>query len=272
MTIPFWKMHGAGNDFVVVDDRQQTFPINETGWLQKTANRKTGVGCDGFILIQAPQANGSDFRMRFINPDGGEVEMCGNGARCVARVAQKLDIVDRAMAFETLAGMLRAEVRDDDTVCLHMTDPYDWCCNQTLSLDDTTIDYDFVNTGVPHVVERVDDTNEIDVLQRGAAVRYHNAFQPGGTNTNFISCDSASALRIRTYERGVEDETLACGTGMVAAALVAAKRGWVEPPVMLTCASSDRVFVDFELTDDSARNVTLTGPAVFVFEGTISYA
>ncbi len=268
MNIPFYKMHGAANDFILVDDRALTFPAHDKAWLAQIAARRTGIGCEGIILIQ-PSATAS-FRMRFFNPDGSEVEMCGNGARCVARLAHELGAAPEHMSIETVAGELQAEARGEN-VLLFMTEPTGWRLNRTLTLEGRAIPYHFVNSGVPHAVIPVDNLEDTDVRKLGAGFRYHNDFAPKGTNANFIQISGANTLRIRTYERGVEDETLACGTGMVAAGLVAGKLGLVHPSVHIIPASGDTLEVGFELTPAGARHVTLLGPAAHVFQGTLTY-
>lgn len=268
MKIPFWKMHGAANDFILVDDREQTFPADDRDWLAQIASRRTGIGCEGIILIQPSEL--SDFRMRFFNPDGSEVEMCGNGARCVARLAHEIGAAAQSMSIDTVAGELRAEALGDQ-VRLYMTPPKDWNMEGTLEADGTPVSYYFVNSGVPHVVVEVENLDATDVRTLGAAIRYHETFAPAGTNANFVHVTGGNRVRIRTYERGVEGETLACGTGMVAAALTLGKAGRVQTPVQITPASGDVLDVDFDLTPDGAEKVTLTGPAVHVFQGTVEH-
>jgi diaminopimelate epimerase len=268
MKIPFWKMHGACNDFILVDDRARTFPLADRAWLAAIAHRRTGVGCEGIILIQP--SDKADFRMRFINPDGSEVDMCGNGARCVARLAHELQVAGSPMTIDTLAGILRAEVHGGE-VLLVMSEPRDFRLNQVLELDGRKVTYHFVNTGVPHAVIEMDALDAVDVKKMGAGVRYHAAFSPAGTNANFISVTGPSAVRVRTYERGVEDETLACGTGVVASALIAAKLGRVRNPVQVTPTGRDVLTVDFSLTPTGAQGVTLRGPAAHVFRGELDY-
>lgn len=266
MEIPFWKMHGAGNDFILVDDRSLSFPVSDRTWIASAAQRRTGIGCEGVILIQ-PSPN-AHFRMRFFNPDGGETDMCGNGARCVARLAHDLGVAPSRMKFETGAGMIEADVVQDQ-VRLGMTVPADWRLNRVLDLPGGSRPYHFVNSGVPHAVMEADDLESLDVAGIGRAVRYHRDFAPKGTNANFIKVTGPQTLRIRTYERGVEAETLACGTGMVAACLIAGRIGRVKPPVRITCASGDTLEVNYRLTADGADHVTLLGPAAYVFSGTI---
>lgn len=270
MRIPFHKMHGAANDFILVDDRAGTFPIGDREWIARIAARRTGVGCEGVILIQPSQD--CSFRMRFLNPDGGEVEMCGNGARCVARLARELGAAPDRMTIETVAGQLQAEMAGDGLVRLTMTDPRDWRPAATLRVGAETIAYGFVNSGVPHVVVEVADLAAVDVARLGAALRYHEEFRPKGTNANFVQVTGPSALRVRTYERGVEGETLACGTGMVASALVLARAGRISLPATVVPASGDTLQVGASVTDGRWTGVTLTGPAEHVFRGELDYA
>lgn len=266
--IPFWKMHGAANDFIVVDDRALAFPAHDAAWLRAIMARRTGVGSEGVLLIQP--SDRAHFRMRFFNPDGGEVDMCGNGARCIARLAFELGVAPSPMTFETGAGLVRAEILSDG-VRLTMTTPRDWRLGGELEIDGRTLRYDFVNSGVPHAVVHVDDLDAVDVARLGAAIRNHPAFAPKGTNANFIKVTGPQSISVRTYERGVEAETLACGTGIVASGLIAGKLGLVEPPVRVRAASGDELTVDYRLTPEGAEDVTLAGPAVHVFEGVLTY-
>ena len=208
--------------------------------------------------------------MRFFNPDGSEVDMCGNGARSIARLAYDLKVAPERMTFETGAGIIAAEMVGEQ-VRLGMTTPKDWRLNQVLDLNGVTRPYGFVNSGVPHVVMPVDQLDKEDVATTGAAIRYHKDFAPKGTNANFIEVTGPNSLRVRTYERGVEEETLACGTGIVASGLIAGRMGWVKPPVKITCAGGDVLEVNFKLTADGAQDVTLLGPAVYVYKGELEY-
>lgn len=261
MRFAFTKMHGAGNDFVVIDDRDKHFPVDDQFFIQHMAARRTGVGCDGILLIQTSDV--ADLRMRFINPDGGEQAMCGNGARCFARYAFEHELAPAAMGIETGAGVVRASV-EKEKVFLHMPDPKDMVLHPDVGVGD---DVGFVNTGVPHVVVKVDDLGAIDLLELGRRVRYSEPFAPDGTNVNFIKVLGRGALSIRTYERGVEGETLACGTGVTAAALVAAAMDWADLPVDVHCASGELLRV--EVAKSGA--LILSGSAEFVFEGEIEY-
>ena len=209
--------------------------------------------------------------MRFFNPDRREAEMCGNGARCVARLARDLGVAGDQMAFETVAGQIAAQA-DGEIITLEMTEPFDWALSERLEVDGVSMEVSSVNTGVPHAIVMVDDVDDVDLATLGPAIRYHDRFMPAGINVNVVCVVGENSLRIRTHERGVETETLACGTGMVAACLVAAKLGKVEAPVAIRCASDTDLSVDFTLTDDGATNATLKGPAVYVFEGELSYS
>jgi diaminopimelate epimerase len=261
-------MHGAANDFILVDDRNLSFPVTDRAWIAAIAARRTGIGCEGVILIQPSDKAG--FRMRFFNPDGSEVEMCGNGARCVARLAHEIGAAPAKMTIDTVAGILSAEALGDQ-VRLFMTPPKDWRLNRSLTLDGKNVAYGFVNSGVPHAVVEPANLVACDVQKMGSGIRYHTDFAPAGTNANFIQVTGPQSLRIRTYERGVEGETLACGTGIVASALVAARMNRVRPPVRVTAASGDVLTVDFKLAGDTATGVTLLGPATHVFQGTVVY-
>ncbi|MFW6151873.1 MAG: diaminopimelate epimerase [Verrucomicrobiota bacterium] len=268
MIIPFSKMHGAGNDFILVDDRSNTFPFEDRQWLAETAARRTGVGCEGIIGVQ--QSETADFRMRFFNPDGCEVEMCGNGARCVARYAFDRKLAPEHMRIETAAGILEAQIQDPD-VKLLMTKPDKLAINLKLFFDKDELSYGFANTGVPHVVIKVPELREFDVKGIGAKIRYHEDFRPKGTNANFIAIDGPGEISVRTYERGVEDETLACGTGITAAAIIACLSGEVSPPVSVNTAGGDKLVVDLRLQGNEAENVSLLGPAVYTFNGELEY-
>ena len=260
MKIPFTKMHGAGNDFIVVDDRELTFPIEDPSFMARICARRTGIGSDGIILLQPSEV--ADLRMRFINPDGNEVGMCGNGARCFARRAYDLGAVPEKMEIETQAGIVRAEVLKE-IICLTMTDPADWRMGLDVGMDRLA---DFVNTGVEHAVVRVDDLEGVDLQGLGSVIRYHELFAPAGANANFMKVEADASLSLRTYERGVEAETLACGTGAVAAALVAARQGWVQLPVAVHCAGGYDLAVDL-----GTEGATLSGGAATVFKGEVEY-
>lgn len=255
--IEFWKMNGSGNDFILIDNRDGRVKEEEMGWLvQKLCRRRESVGADGLIFVT--HSDRHDFAWRFFNADGGEVEMCGNGGRCVARFAYLKGIAGPRMSFETLAGTVSAEVMGR-LVKVLMPDPHSLQRDIDLPLEPGWISVDFVNTGVPHAVIRVENLSEHPVLEQGRAVRYHSRFAPAGTNANFISVVGPDRIAMRTYERGVEDETLACGTGAIASALVAADRGMVSAPVSVMSKGGDVLTIHFLKEGDVFRKVWLEG-------------
>ena len=259
-------MNGAGNDFVMLDNLAGNIQLTAEQ-ISKICDRHRGVGADGILLLEKA-ANGADFRMRYYNRDGGEAEMCGNGARCFARFAKKVAGAKGPIRFETLAGIIGADVKGD-SVTLQMSDPTELKLNVKLQLEGEDATVNFINTGVPHVVVPVSRVDMVNVQARGAAIRYHEMFSPKGTNANFLEKRGTQNIAIRTYERGVEEETLACGTGVVASALVFAATQKNDGPVSVLVRGGSELTVDFEKDGNRFRNVTLSGPAEFVFEGTI---
>ena len=262
----FTKMNGAGNDFVLIDNRLGDLRL-AAEQISKICDRHRGVGADGVLVLERA-ANGADFRMRYYNADGGEVEMCGNGARCFARYASRMAGPAEELTFETPAGVIGATLQGE-LVRLNMSEPKDLRVGITIPLPDRQISAHFLNSGVPHVVVPVDDLEKVDVRGIGSAVRHHELFAPKGTNVNFLKQREDKKISIRTYERGVEDETLACGTGVVASALVYAALHKIEGPIDVLVRGGNELQVAFEQAGGQFKNVTLTGPADFVFEGTI---
>lgn len=267
MKFPFWKMHGAKNDFLLFDDRNEEFPVRAREWINRIAARRSGIGCDGIILIQ--ESAQADFRMRFINPDGGEVTMCGNGARCVALLAFEQDIAGRTQVIETGAGVIGATIKDASVV-IEMPSPHSMVLGGEIAVDGDSVPCHVIDTGVPHAVVTQEALEACDIVRLGRLIRNHERFSPDGTNVNFVVCHPNSAMSVRTYERGVEDETAACGTGIVASAIIAAHLGEVQPPVTVSTRGNDRLHVDFVLTPTGATNVTLEGPAEHVFQGVVA--
>jgi diaminopimelate epimerase len=262
----FTKMNGAGNDFILIDNRMGDIRLDRSQ-IAQLCDRHRGIGADGILLLEKPD-NLADFRMRYFNADGGEAEMCGNGARCFARFANRVAAAREEISFETPAGVISAELKGD-LVTLRMTEPTDLRLHLELDIGGENKTVHFINSGVPHVVIVVQKIGEADVRSEGAAIRYHKMFSPNGTNVNFVEKRGPHKIAIRTYERGVEDETLACGTGIVASALIFAAREDCHDPVSVLARGGDELQVGFERNRDQFRNVTLTGPAEFVFEGTI---
>lgn len=262
----FTKMNGAGNDFVMIDNRSGDVQLTREQ-IARICDRHRGVGADGILLIE-PSTNGADFRMRYYNADGGEAEMCGNGARCFARFAERVAGAQPHVSFETPAGLIGAELLGEN-VRLQMSEPRDVRLNIRIDIPNESLDAHFINSGVPHVVVPVGKIERVDVKRIGAAVRQHAMFAPAGTNVNFAETRSLGRIAIRTYERGVEDETLACGTGVVASALTYAATHDVGSPVHVLVRGGSEMEVGFTKRGDTFADVTLTGSAEFVFEGTI---
>lgn len=262
----FTKMNGAGNDFVMIDNRSGEVRLSaeQIAWI---CDRHRGVGADGILLIE-PARNGADFRMRYHNRDGGEAEMCGNGARCFARFAQRVAGARDEMSFETGAGVIGARL-EGEQVRLTMSEPQDLRLDLKISAVGKVWPAHFINSGVPHVVIPVSKIAEANVNVAGEEIRRLEMFAPAGANVNFLEKRGENTIAIRTYERGVESETLACGTGVVASALVFAATEKVSGPIGVLVKGGSELRVDFERDDERFTGVTLTGPAEFVFEGTM---
>lgn len=262
----FTKMNGAGNDFVLIDNRAGDVRLTPEE-ITRICNRHRGIGADGILLLEKSR-NGADFRMRYYNADGGEAEMCGNGARCFARFAHKVAGAGEKISFETPAGVIGAKLHGE-LVTLTMSEPSDLQRNVPLTINGEEAVVHCINTGVPHVVVPVARVDMVHVNTQGAAIRRHKMFSPKGTNVNFLEKRGPKRIAIRTYERGVEDETLACGTGVVASALIFAATENVSGPIGVLVRGGNELEVGFTKTDAQFKDVTLTGPADFVFEGTI---
>lgn len=271
MLLHFFKMNGAGNDFIVIDNRDLSIELDKDT-IEALCDRHRGIGADGLLAVE-PAEQGADFKFRYYNADGGEAEMCGNGARCFGRfTAHLLKEVPDQVSFETIAGTLTAHMVDEN-VRIAMSDPKDLKLDTGVSIPGLDAKLHFVNTGVPHVVAFVpggDFFEHLDVYAFGKTIREHAAFAPAGTNANFATVLKPGHIEIRTYERGVEDETLACGTGMVACALMHHLTSGAPSPIKVDVAGGDTLEIGFVKNPDGTfRNVTLTGPADFVFEGDI---
>ncbi|QRR01685.1 diaminopimelate epimerase [Dyadobacter sandarakinus] len=257
MKIRFYKYQGTGNDFVMIDDRDKTFPVSQQ-LVASICHRRFGIGSDGLILLQ--NEPGYDFRMVYFNADGGEGSMCGNGGRCVVRFAHDLGIFTGDTRFIAVDGEHEATV-SGDTIRLKMS---------PVSAIQRFEDHDFLNTGSPHYVTYVDHVDEADVTGQGSEIRYGSVYGPqGGTNVNFVEVIGTEHLSVRTYERGVEDETFSCGTGVTACALSAHLRyGWGSPVTVETIGGT--LSVAYSETPTGFDQVFLTGPAVRVFEGELA--
>jgi len=263
----FTKMNGAGNDFVMLDNRDGAIQLAGEE-IARICDRHRGVGADGLLLVE-PAQNGADFRMRYYNSDGGEADMCGNGARCFARYATKVAGAKDAISFETPAGLITAEFFGD-LVKIGMSEPKGLVLNEKLEIEGTEITVHSINTGVPHAVVLVDSLENVPVQKLGSILRYHPHFAPRGTNVNFFAPVDATSIGIRTYERGVEGETLACGTGVCASAIIHHELTGNGGPIRVKVQGGDWLEVGFEKTPGGYRKVTLKGPADFVFDGEIA--
>ncbi len=271
MMLHFYKMTGAGNDFVMVDNRDLSLSSLLThDRIASLCDRRFGIGGDGLIAVEPAQGKG-DVRMRYYNSDGGEAEMCGNGARCFTSFVHFLSQgAKKEVDFETMAGIVRGCVRDDGNVTVQLTTPKDMKLHLLPATETVPAPVHFINTGVPHAVAYLDSVEDIDIVKMGSFLRFHEAFAPAGTNANFACILAPQHLRLRTYERGVEDETLACGTGMTATALLHAVLTGAPSPISLDVAGGCTLSVGFQRCEGNQfKDVTLTGPAVMVFEGDI---
>ncbi|MBX7245707.1 MAG: diaminopimelate epimerase [Candidatus Sumerlaeaceae bacterium] len=267
MELEFYKYSGAGNDFIAINNMDGRIP--EAGRRERVADwcrRGMSVGADGVLLIEPPAGDGFDFRMRYYNADGSEGETCGNGSRCIARFAMQQGIARSETRFETMAGPYEA-VAVENEIRVSMTDAFG--IREGIKIMDDVFEGEvhFLNTGVPHVVVFVDDVDGVDVFNVGRHLRRHAEFQPAGANVNFVRVRDPRNIEVRTYERGVENETLACGTGSIAAAIIAVRNGLAEAPVRVKTASGEILTIGFEPTAGGAKNVTLQGSARLVFRG-----
>ncbi len=266
----FYKLSASGNDFILIDSFKTTLPQS---YLKKFAVKhcagKTGVGADGLLVIE--KAHDADFRMRIFNSDGSEAEMCGNGARCSALWFFIKKSGKSSLKFETKAGMIEA-LRVKNRIKLRMTPPVDMEMGISLPVAGRRLALDFVNTGVPHAVVVVTGLDKLDIVKIARAIRFHKHFAPAGTNVDFMEHLGGNRIKIRTYERGVEDETLACGTGSVASALISLDRfntgckknkGKIEVRVK----SGETLSVYFERKNGIVKNVWLEGTASVIFKG-----
>jgi diaminopimelate epimerase len=264
--LDFVKMSGAGNDFIVADNRKGALKKDLAGAAKRLCDRQRGVGGDGLILLENSKT--ADFKMRILNSDGSEAEMCGNGVRCLAKFAFDRKIAGRKMTVQTLAGEIGAEIKGN-LVKAKMLEPSAMRLNFKIPVSGSRATLNFVNTGVPHAVMLVESVKPLDVVSTGRAIRTHAHFAPKGTNANFIAVRSKNAIDIRTYERGVEDETQACGTGSTAGALVAAALKGLKSPVDVHTRGGDVLKIYFTKDQAGFRDVYLEGRVQRNFEGRV---
>ena len=267
MVLDFTKMNGAGNDFVLIDNRAQKVKLSREQ-VVRLCDRHRGVGADGVILLVPNTSGKADWAWDFYNSDGSAGEMCGNGARCFSRFVQRLTGVAGGFAFETGAGIINASF-EGERVTINLTPPTDLRLNQEVPLSTGKETLHSVNTGVPHAVLFVPDADRAMVAQLGPEIRRHAHFGPKGTNVNFVQRVGPNRIRVRTFERGVEGETLACGTGVTASALVSARLHGFTSPVKVQVQGGEELEVRFKDEGAGFGDVRLSGPAQFVFEGRI---
>ncbi|WP_338409200.1 diaminopimelate epimerase [uncultured Flavobacterium sp.] len=260
MNIQFYKYQGTGNDFVMLDNRQNLFPKNNTKLIAQLCDRKFGVGADGLILLETHPT--LDFKMVYYNSDGNESTMCGNGGRCLVAFAKKMNVVKNSASFEAIDGYHYATIDADEVVSLQMKDVKDIKIEKN---------YTFLNTGSPHHIELVDDLISIDVKSRGSKIRFSELYKKEGSNINFVHQIKNNTFKIRTYERGVEDETLSCGTGATAVAIAMFQTNKTDCKEINVLVEGGELKVKFEIENNIFTHVFLTGPAVFVFEGILTF-
>jgi diaminopimelate epimerase len=265
MQIEFYKYQGTGNDFVMIDNRQDIFPKDNIQLIAHLCDRRFGIGGDGLILLEndtvaSNLAMTTDFKMVYYNSDGNQSSMCGNGGRCLVAFAKKLNVIQNSTTFIATDGLHHATVADNGIVSLQMID---------VTEVKITPDYVFMNTGSPHHVQLVDDLEHYNVKENGARIRYGELYGKSGSNINFVKKTDATTFSLRTYERGVEDETLACGTGATAVAIAMNVIGETSETSINLNVEGGKLAVSFDKKDGQFTNVFLKGPAEFVFKGEI---
>lgn len=259
MSIHFYKYQGTGNDFVLIDNRDNVFDKNDTNLINRLCDRRFGIGADGLILLENDKI--SDFAMVYFNSDGNQSTMCGNGGRCIVAFAKKLGIIDSETTFLAVDGLHYATIKDD-LVALQMTD---------VAKVDTHDTYTFLDTGSPHHIEKVSDLHEFDVVAQGASIRNSDLYGKAGSNVNFVEKVSDTEFDLRTYERGVEDETFACGTGATAAAIAMHKTAESSANTIKLNVKGGELHVSFVEMNGMYTQIFLTGAATFVFKGEIEW-
>lgn len=262
--IPFYKMVASGNDFVVVDNRRQIIK-DATAFARMICRPHQGAGADGLLLFETSRK--ANFKMRIINSDGSEAAACGNGFRCIALYAHDVLKYSATVRFESGSGMIEGHVGPRGSVKVQLIQPRIFEMGQDIKISGKRLNYAFLDTGVPHVVIFVEKIAKADVVAVGRAIRHHAHFQPFGTNVNFVESLSRKEIAVRTYERGVEDETLACGTGSTASAVVSVLKGYADSPVTVLTRGGEKLRIEIRHKGKEIEKVFLEGKAQFVYKG-----
>ncbi len=259
MTINFYKYQGTGNDFIIIDNRKAIFPKENIELIQKLCDRKFGIGADGFMLLE--NSVNYDFKMVYFNADGNEGSMCGNGGRCIVAFADKLGVISSKTTFEAIGKLYLASI-ENGLVSLTMND---------VETIESHKNYIFLDTGSPHHVTFEKEVSKIDVFQKGKEIRNGSPYFDAGTNVNFVEQINENTFKVRTYERGVENETLSCGTGVTAVAIASHKSKKTSSNTIHLQTLGGNLDVNFETEDNSYKNIVLKGPAIFVFKGEVKF-
>lgn len=267
--LEFTKAVASGNDFIVIDNRSKKIRQSLTLIAKRLTKVKDSIGADGILVLERSKTKNVDFKMRIFNPDGSEADMCGNGLRCIAMYAFRNKIAKADMVIETKAGILNANVLKNGFVRIGISEPKSLRVNFNISIDGIIHKVSFVNTGVPHAVYFVEDIDSTDVKHLGQKTRFHEEFRPYGTNVNFIEIIDSKNILVRTYERGVEDETLSCGTGSVASSLVSGLLKNCISPISVHTRSREILKVYFKKSEGIVSEVYLEGKANLVYDGRI---
>ena len=257
MQLPFYKYQGTGNDFILIDNRQQLFPKNNTNLIARLCDRKFGIGADGLILLEL--SNDHDFMMVYYNADGNTSSMCGNGGRCITAFAKKLNIINNKAAFQAVDGVHEVIIKNNN-ISLKMID---------ISTVNKFEDHLFLDTGSPHHVTYVDDVKNVNVKITGRKIRYGAPYFIEGSNVNFVQQVNENTFKVRTYERGVEDETLSCGTGVTAVAIASHSARKTKNTTVVLETPGGNLEVSFDYHNNSYKNVFLKGKATLVYTGEI---
>jgi len=267
MEIPFWKYSGCGNDFIIFDNREDVFPSDDRQYIERLCHRHWGIGADGVILLETSLT--ADFKMVVFNADGCRTSMCGNGLRCLMAFIHDQELASIICTIETESFVHQLQLNDDATITATMPPPHQQRWHQLLTLNNQQLEIHALNTGVPHAILFVNDIATVDMNKLGSAIRHHHDFYPHGTNANIAHINDNNIIDLRTYERGVEAETWACGTGATATAIAAAIVKHLPSPIKVRVRSGDLLTIAFDVSNHHISNISMTGPANRIFQGTM---